>query len=720
MANEIPSYTDLEELVVKANSPLLKSDGNKLEYNVDEDPAASGSSVLDILRKTPLITVDGQDNIKVNGKSNYKLLINGKEEPMVSQNASIIFKNMPAQAVSKIEVITDPGAKYDAEGVGGVLNIITTRQQKGNDGYNGQLSLSFGRQNNYVSAYGTLKKHNVTLSANVTYSDGHLFPQHQEKSGENKYFRDSPVAFMKTWEKNKMSYSFTYGTLSASWEPNESNLFTASASVTSIGADIKNYLTYSRSYNSMGDLLNGADQSITGDLNNVYLSANASYQHNFRPQNNFLTISYLFSFGKNHLNFLSDYERTINMYDVWKYLSSNNKNLSREHTVQGDYTNGFGTDKHLLETGVKGIFRRNGSFSYQMQGNAMENLTNVPGADQVFSQYQDIYAAYASYTGSFGIFSTRAGIRYEHTDMGMKFRVGSTPSFNRSLDNIVPNASLTYSFNSATNLRLAYNMKITRPNIEQVNPFETTLRGQNIRKGNPNLSSEKNNTVSFTFSKFGRLLGGNIGIEYSNTNNAISEFTYLKDGYVVTTSDNIGSEQELALTGFLNWNILSGMTANVSGRLNYNILKAPGLSLKKYGWGGDINASWTYRFNDNTLSAFGGWSARDINIQRYNSGWHYYGLSAGRDFLKNKSLNITLSAMNMFEDRISFLIVSTTKDVDFRQQIKMPVWNVGLTISWKFGNNQAQVKQTENQIVNDDNASSGSGKSKGGQGGISL
>ncbi|MCM1377255.1 MAG: TonB-dependent receptor [Clostridium sp.] len=711
---QIPTYTNLEEIVIQANSPLLKSDGSKLEYNVAEDPTAASSSVLDILRKTPLVTVDGQDNIQVNGNGNYKLLINGKEEPMVQQNASLILKNMPAAAVSRIEVITDPGAKYDAEGVGGVLNIVIGQQQKSTDGYNGQLSLTFGRQNSNISAYGTMKHRNVTIGANVTYADGHIFPMHQEQNAIYEYRNNPALSDMHSWQKSRQEFGFTNAAINASWEPNATNLFTASVSLTNVDADIKTFNTFSRSFSHTGDLLFGNDQSITGGMSVINASGNLSYQHNFRPDNNFLTLSYLFNFGRNRLDLLTGYDKTYNFQPEYKYLSSDNTNFTREHTVQADYTNDFASEHHLLETGFKGIFRRNGSFSYQNQGNDNISLSPVPDAYQVFSQYQDIYAAYASWSGTFGALSSRAGVRYEHTDMGMKFHVGNNPDFNRSLDDVVPNASVAWAFNPATNIRLGYNMRISRPTVQQVNPFETNLRGESIRKGNPDLESERNNTIRLTFSKFGRVFGGNIGVEYSNTSNAISSYSYMRDNVLVTTEANIGRREEVAFTGFINWNIIPGMSANVSGRLAYNYLCAPSLKAKSYGWTGNVNAAWSYRTASSyTFSAYGGYSAKNIQLQGSFSGYHYYGLSAGKDMLKDKTLNVTLTAMNMFEDRSVFRTITDTPDLYSNSTFKMLSWNVGVTISWKFGNSNTKVKKTNNEIENDDKAGSNSGNGNG-------
>ena len=154
---------ELAEVVVTAQKPLVKADIDKIEYNIADDPDSETNSLLGMLRKVPMVTVDGEDNIQVNGSSNFKVYVNGRPNNMMSNNPKEVLKSMPANTIKHIEVITNPGPKYDAEGVGGILNIVTVGG--GFEGYTVTLSANGSNRGAGGGLFGTVQKGKLTLSA---------------------------------------------------------------------------------------------------------------------------------------------------------------------------------------------------------------------------------------------------------------------------------------------------------------------------------------------------------------------------------------------------------------------------------------------------------------------------------------------------------------------------------------------------------------------------
>lgn len=711
---EGPTITDLEDLVVEGQRPVVEVEAGKLNYNVDEDPTAANSTILDLLRKVPGVSVDGNDNITLYGKGDFKITIDGKEEPMLRQYASMIFKNMPASMISRIEVISQPGAKYDAEGVGGVLNIVTQRDEiKRNDGYNGRISLNFGKQSPSLSLYGMVKHNKVTVNLNAAYSDGNIFPQTNESNNVVEYHSSDMKGSLVDEGKQKIGYRYIMAGTNMSWEPNSKNLFNVGFNYMFVPIGVKEITNRQRFLSPTGGELWHTVTSMQGSkLKNASYTANASYQHNFSGDKNDLVLSYQYSLGRNLQDFRSRFTELSNI--VYPYESQINRSdaINREHTVQIDYANNFNGSRHLLETGGKGIFRRNGGYDSSSYFNGEGNGIPEMDSNSSIRQIQNVMALYASYTGTFGNLTAKGGLRYENTLMGIDFLDLSRPDFRSRLNDVVPNATVNWKFDAATNLDLTYQMRISRPSLSQVNPFEQNIKDNFVQTGNPDLDSERNHNLTLTFTKFGRALGGNVGISGSKTSNAIANYTYLDNGVVYSTNRNIGDTETAALFGFINWNIIPRMTLNLNARLEYLHLNSPAIGMSNHGWNTNLSLGWNWRTDrDYIFSAYGTWSNHRATLQGWSGGWHYYMVSAGKDLLADKSLNITLSASNFLEDRNKWESFSQTADMTTRNCYRNPMWNVSVSVSWSFGNIKGDVKKTSNAISNDDMVKEGNDRS---------
>ena len=175
----VDASNELGQVEIVAQKPLVKADIDKIEYNVQDDPDAQSNSVLEMLRKVPLVTVDGEDNIQVNGSSSFKVYVNGKPNNMMSNNPTEVLKSMPANSIKHIEVITNPGPKYDAEGVGGILNIVTVGS--GLEGYTATFSANVSNRGAGGGAFGTIKSGKLTVSARYNYNYNDQPPQLQQR-----------------------------------------------------------------------------------------------------------------------------------------------------------------------------------------------------------------------------------------------------------------------------------------------------------------------------------------------------------------------------------------------------------------------------------------------------------------------------------------------------------------------------------------------------------
>ena len=209
--------TMLKGVEIVAQKPLVKMEVDKMSYNVTEDEDSKSNTVLDMLRKVPMVTVDGQDNITVNGSSSFKVYVDGMPNVMFSANPSMVFKSMPATAVKSIEVMTNPGAKYDAEGAAGVLNIVMNKQNpqaaQSLNGYNGTLRATAGNKQLGASAFINGQQGKLSYSANVMTS----YNRPGNTNTEMEQIQDNGMSQLLTSENN-VKTPFTMGSLSLGYQ----------------------------------------------------------------------------------------------------------------------------------------------------------------------------------------------------------------------------------------------------------------------------------------------------------------------------------------------------------------------------------------------------------------------------------------------------------------------------------------------------------------------
>lgn len=218
---------ELEGVEIVMQKPLVKADIDKIEYDIESDPDSKSNSIIEMLRKVPLVTVDGEDNITVNGSSSFKVYVNGRPNNMMTKNPKEVLKSMPANSIKKIEVITDPGPKYDAEGVGGILNIVTIGG--GIEGYTLTLNGNVSNRGAGGGLFGTIKSGKLTVSARYNYNyDGNRTGYSESSRTVTEDNISADASNMASSSENKSHGNFQSGSIEASYEIDSLRLVTMS------------------------------------------------------------------------------------------------------------------------------------------------------------------------------------------------------------------------------------------------------------------------------------------------------------------------------------------------------------------------------------------------------------------------------------------------------------------------------------------------------------
>lgn len=733
---------ELKGVEVVAQKPLVKVDVDKIEYNIEDDPDSKSNSILEMLRKVPLVTVDGEDNVQVNGSSSFKIHVNGKPNNMMSNNPKEVLKSMPANTIKYIEVITSPGAKYDAEGVGGILNIVTVGG--GFEGYTATFRGNVSNNGAGAGTYAMVKQGKMTISVNYNYDYNNSPRSYSDNYRENYEPGARDEKFLESQSSSKSKGNFQHGNLEASYEIDTLRLLTAAFGMYGGSNESDNngntvmyrtnhedvayrYRTDSRNKNSWYSINGNIDYQRTSRKNKQRMLT-LSYKINTQPQTDNSRNVYLDIFPDEQKEELAERLRLENYH-------SGGKTNTMEQTFQVDYTTPIGK-LHTIETGAKYIFRRNSSDNalYEAAGGSDNYVYNEDRSSE-YRHLNHILSAYVGYTLKYKDFSFKPGVRYEQTIQRVKYIVGPGEDFHTNYSDWVPSVSLGMKIGKTQNLRAGYNMRIWRPGIWNLNPYFNNQDPMSISQGNPDLKSEKNHAFDIAYSNFSAKFNINVSLRHSFGNNGIEMVSRLitnengeifddnpehmaPNGAMYSTYDNIGKNRDTGLSLYLNWNASPKTRIYVNGRGSYRDLKSEAQGLHNYGWNvschGGIQHTLPLKIR---LSLNGGGSTPYISLQGKGSGYQYYSIGLNRSFLKDDRLTLNLYCNNIFEKYRTYN--SHTKGDNFisKSSGKYPNRYVGFSIGYRIGELKASVKKAARSINNDDVKGGEGGGNAGGGGG---
>ncbi len=710
------SSTQLDEVSIVAQRPLVKVEIDKLTYNAKDDPEASTSNVLDLLRKVPMVTVDAEDNIQLKGSSNFKIYLNGKPSNMITNNPSQVLKSMPANSIKDIEVITDPGAKYDAEGVGGIINIITDKRV--DDGYSGSVGANGDTYGGYGgNTYLALKYGKFGFTGNVSYY------HHDSPETESSYMREDfiPAAEnMLTQDGiNEGDGGGLFFSGALSYEPDTLNLFNLSVShfggdfsstglqdAQSKGARNYSYLAHSFSKQKYG----GTELS-------------ADYQHNFKKKGEMLTLSYRFQQNPSDGEYENRFTNVTGNYfypDGYRRKGINDAE-GKEHTGQIDYVNPL-TDKHNIEAGLKYIFRQNSSWGDNTYFDVEDNTWKVDLSQKNDLDHdQNIASGYAGYSFKTGKIGVKAGLRGEYTDQNIHFMSANDTTIQTHFFDLVPSFTFSYRLGMTQTLRVGYNMRISRPGIWYLNPFVNDLNPTNISYGNPKLDAEQSHSFNINFGSFSQKVNLNASLNYSFTKNAIASYSFIEEGVTHNTYDNIGKNQHIGLNLYGSWTPSQKIRLYTNANVNYTDIRSNnGNQLKNHGFSGQGFGGLMLTFpQDFRVGANAGIFSGRVQLQTTQSAFYFYSFNVMKSFL-NKKLDVNLSATNPFTEFVEFS--SKTKGEGFMQEstFMQPMRSLRLSVTYRFGDLKTSIKKVQRTISNDDVKAGESGSLPGTTGSTST
>ena len=719
------SAQKLGEVVVTGQKALIEERVDRTVYNAENDQTTRGGDATDVLKRVPMLSVDLDGNVSLRGSSSIRVLINNKPSSIAASSIADALKQIPAEQIKTVEVITSPSAKYDAEGSGGIINIITKTNTL--RGATLGVNLSAGLRSSQLGMQGSLRtgKMGFTLGGfgRSQYNTPGEFTNTQVTrslaTGAATTTVQSAASnqqgifgrYQLGWDYdlnqfNSLQASLAYGTRSGNSRQDDLLRTTyagAFATGTPSGSDLRD--THSK------------DQSGTVD-------ASLTYTHTFdKPQHEFSILT-LFSRNDRTNSFTNTVLNSTQPGPT--RIDNNNPSYNEEYTVQLDYQNPI-SKTQILEVGAKNILRRvNSDYATTSYGASGEVLPSVGllASNNVFTYRQNVTAGYAAYTlGLPKGFTLKPGVRYEYTTIQANFarsEAANIPDYGV----LVPSVNLSRKLANGNVLKLAYNRRIQRPSLQFLNPNVNAQNPKNVSQGNPYLSPEYTNNYELGYSTFYKRLNLNFSTFVRNTTGSIEALRTVRGRDTVSTSyANIGRQN--AYGGSLFANINSGkFNFNGGGDFYYTTLtnNVPdrnfAASNEGFVIGGRLGGSYNFTpvWGVQALVYYRG---RQVQLQGNQSGQGFYTLGVKRDFADKRG-SLGFGFDNFFTPTITVRNTVVSPLIDQASANTAHSLGFRVNVSYRIGKLTATAPTRRGKSINNDDLKGegeGGGVDAGGAGG---
>ena len=689
------NVNELSDVAIVAQKPLVKMEVDKMSYSVAEDEDAKSSTVLDMLRKVPMVTVDGQDNISVNGSSSFKVYVDGKPNVMFSSNPSLIFKSMPASAVKNIEVVTNPGARYDAEGASGVLNIVMnrmdTKAMESMNGYNGTIRVSAGNRSIGGGAFVSGQQGKFSYSGNLmeNYSTpGTTDVEMEQKNGDGSILTSAAT---------KVKIPFTMGNVSLGYELDDMSSVNATFSLTSFNMKNDGHTTTSQTGGLYGNGFNYVNDMKMRNKKTSF-SGNVDYQRFFnKERTKSFVLTYQLDYSPSKMEQNNRFSNTEMAVIDLTNRNSVNKEHTTDHTIQADFTTPLGQN-NKLSLGSKLMMRRADSDAKYYLADVYDERSSM---DYLYKN--TILAGYSEYTGQWDKLGAKAGLRYEQTWQNVEYRLGQGQNFSTSYGSLVPSASLSYTLAPTSNIGLTYNMRISRPGISYLNPYVNRADPNSLSYGNTDLDVEKSHNISLVYNLYSTKLMLNVNVHHNFTDNAIEQYSFFDGTLLNTTYGNIVKRHQTGVNVYANWLLAPKTRIMLNGGLNYNDMRSSVLDLKNSGWQGNMMAGLQQTMPwDLKLGAYLITSTKSYTLQGWSSGFNILTANLSKSFFNDK-LSVSVQGMLGLSDGGNLKMETYSQGKNFlsHQTIKVPMSGFNVSVSYTFGNTKQKAKQHVSRVQND-------------------
>jgi outer membrane receptor protein involved in Fe transport len=547
---------DLDEIIVISEKSTVDLRLDKKIYNIGKDMTVKGGTASDVLDNVPAVNIDPEGTISLRGNESVRILIDGKPSELIGLNDVNALRQLPSDAIEKVEVITSPSARYDSEGTAGIINIILRKGKT--SGFNGSANATLGDPKNYQTALNfNLRSNKINLFSNLSYNDGGgpgIFDSNITYL-TNKII-DSTRIENRVYDRNRKSLNANIG---LEYFINKSNSITASI-----------FLKDSDEQNISSNTISSFDDSD----NNLYNSIRIQDEREKNKTSQF-SLNYVNNFNKKGHQLTIDIQHSENrenesavITDIYPETTATDR-FSEKQLIQSDYILPIGENAQF-EMGYRGNF----------ENLIADYVVIAPNLDPRFNPsnkldfVQKINAYYTQFGDKVNNFTYLLGMRVEMTQIDIKL-INSNQNFNKKYTNLFPTANIGYKISKERSLTLGYNRRLRRPRSRALNPFENRASEILFYKGNVNLDPTYSDSFDLGYLNKWEKLTFNSSIYYQHSTNNIvrvnsQEIRVINDketSIIVRVPINLASEDRVGFEFTTNYT--ANNRVKLSGSFNF-------------------------------------------------------------------------------------------------------------------------------------------------------
>jgi outer membrane receptor protein involved in Fe transport len=673
----------LAEVEVIAEKTTVELRLDKKIYNVGKDLTVSGGTVSDVLDNVPSVSVDVEGNVQLRGNDDVRILINGKPSAITGLNSTEALRQLPAESIEKVEVITSPSARYDAEGSGGIINIILRRSKL--QGLNGAITTNLG----YPTSAGINGNLNYrTGDLNIFTNTGYNYRERPGNSFNETDFFDETGAFTNSireerdFDRIRKGYNINFG---VEWYVNKT-------------ASITQSIFLRNSDNSSETTNNFFQTDIAGDTSSGFrfdpeTEDDKTFQYSFNYDKQFNgdsdhKLTFAFQYEKS-----DESEESLIVQNGFDSESVETIEDQRRLFLQSDYVVPVGKSGQF-ELGYRGDFNQlNTDYNVAFISPTIDVL-GITDPSNVLDYKETINALYTQFGTKIKKFSFLSGLRYESTRLIINQI--ETGDFNRNnFDGLFPTLNLNYEFTETESIQFGYNRRIRRPRSRFLNPFPSRSSPTNLFQGNPSLTPSFSNQVDFGYLKRYKKLTLNSSIYFARATDVITFITEdtgedtVFDGEQVSiirrTPVNLAKNDRYGFE--MNANYRPTRKWNINGNVNlFNLITRGDFNGQNFD---AENLSWFVRLNNKlTLPGSVDWQTRlfyrgpSETAQTKNQGIFSMSLAFSKDLFKEKA-SLALNVSDVFNSR-KRISETTTPFFQSDSEFQFRVRSYNLSFTYRF------------------------------------